>query len=69
MNERVWGTGVYGQGKTAVLGDIYDPLPFCPLQIPRGLAWDETLASVVNGLRLTAWTCTICTPKSTQDLF
>jgi hypothetical protein len=43
------------QGKTEVLAEKPVPVPFCPPQIPHGLARDRTQASAVRGRRLTAW--------------
>jgi hypothetical protein len=35
------------------VGDLV-PLPFCPPQIPHGLKWDRSPASLVTGRQLTA---------------
>jgi hypothetical protein len=37
------------QQKTEVLGKKPVPEPLCPLQIPHGLTWDRSRASVVGG--------------------
>jgi hypothetical protein len=31
------------------------PVPLCPPQVPRGLAWDWSWASAVGGQQLTSW--------------
>lgn len=41
--------------KTEILGEKPVPLPYCPPQIPQGLARDKIQASAVTGWRLTAW--------------
>jgi hypothetical protein len=46
------------QGKTEVFGEKPVPLSLCPPQIPHGLTWDRTQASVVSGRRLTTWAMT-----------
>ena len=38
---------LYRQGKTEELVRKPAPLPFCPLYIPQGLAWDRTQMSRV----------------------
>ena len=53
----------YWQGKTEVLGEKHYtddsteenpvPVPFCPPQIPRGLAWGGTQAFAVKNRQLT----------------
>jgi len=43
----------HDRGMSQLLGGKRVPLPLCQPQIPRGLAWDRTCASVVRGRRLT----------------
>jgi hypothetical protein len=45
----------YRRGQTKVLRENPVPLPLCPSQITRGLAWDQTLAIMVCDQQLTVW--------------
>ena len=41
------------RGRIEALGEESVPVPDCPSQMPRGLAWDRARASAVRGQRLT----------------
>ena len=45
----------YWRWKIEVLGEYYFSTPLCPPQIPHGLVFRGTRASVVRGWRLTSW--------------
>lgn len=56
--------------KTAVVRGNPISVSLCPSHIPHWLAWDQTLASVVKGKRLTAcatpWTTNLVETKAMQ---
>jgi hypothetical protein len=52
------------QRKSEELEEKPDPLPLCPTQIPHGLTWARTRASMVRGWRLAAKTYRCNKPTS-----
>jgi len=51
----VWNIGEIIQGKTEVLREKPAPVPLCPSQIPRRLAYNGSLASMVTGRPALNW--------------